>query len=75
MNIWNIVDFQNKLKNNTYKYIYIYRMLVKYDQRLTSWHHISFKGHVTMTFETYMSCDPDLLVFWCMAHTPNVFGV
>ncbi len=41
-----------------------------------SWYHISFKGHVTMIFETdMMSCDPDLLVFWCMAHTPKVFGV
>ncbi len=28
-----------------------------------------------MTFETdMMSCDPDLLVFWCMAHTTKVFG-
>ncbi len=34
-----------------------------------SWHHISFKCHMRMTFETdMMSCDPDLLVSWCMAH-------
>ncbi len=43
---------------------------------ISSWYHISFKGHVIMTFETdMMSCDPDLLVFWCMAHTLKVFGV
>ncbi len=40
---------------------------------ILSWHHISFKGH---QFETdMMSCDPDLLVFWCMAHTLKVFDV
>ncbi len=41
---------------------------------IRSWYHISFKGHMTMTFETDMM-SYDLLVFWCMAHTLKVFGV
>ncbi len=41
-----------------------------------SWHHISFKGHMKMTFETdMMSCDPDIMVSWCMVHPLKVFGV
>ncbi len=63
-------------------------MLVKQDQRLNCYKFDWSKSgllpsdwsdiykHMTMTFETdMMSCDPDLLVFWCMAHALKVFGV
>ncbi len=51
-------------------------LLKENNDKYWKWHHASFKGHVTMTFETdMMSCDPDLLVFWSMAHTLKVFCV
>ncbi len=36
-----------------------------------SWHHVNFKGH---TWNWHESCDPELLVVWCVAHTPNMSG-
>ncbi len=79
---WSISKVGIRDKSLRSEHFPVYKTLHQIGQlRCTIWCNASYTGTssditMKMTFETnMMSCDPDLLVSWCMAHTLKVFGV